>query len=259
MSCVEEFVCKCHKILLSSSKEAKNAREYLGERGITAKSISLYKIGYCPNIQIPDKISSYGWDGKAEKPNYSYFIKGKIIVPIYDEFEKEVWFATRKPSTESGNTWWNLPKPFHKGNHLFLLNKNRKHIFKDNKIYLVEGYADAILLQQEGLKAVCGLMGTALTPRKIGLIIRYCDNICLCMDIDENKSGQNAQDKSVYALSEFGFCESISVIDNLPVGEDPAEFVIKNGLQKFLEGERKLDEKEIKKICNRVRYKNYKK
>ena len=121
---------------------------------------------------------------------------------------------------------------------------------------IVEGYVDAILLYQNGLSNVVGLMGTVLTPRKIGLIARYCNNICLCMDVDKNKSGQNAQEKSVYILNEFGFCESLFVIDNLPVGVDPADYISNHTMEDFLSGERKLEEKEIHKICKSVRRRN---
>ena len=128
----------------------------------------------------------------------------------------------------------------------------RQKIFEDNKIYLVEGYIDGILLYQENLRAVCSLMGTALTSRKIGLIARYCNNICLCLDADKNQSGQKAQNKAIFSLKEFGFCESLSVID-LPIGVDPDVFVTKNGLEAFLANERQLKTKEILNICDKIR------
>jgi DNA primase len=182
-----DFISQCHTILLNGTDEGVAAAvEYLHkERGLTEQSIKEHQIGYCPRYyNLPDEIRFYGATDEAEKDDenakdFSYFICDRIIVPIYEEFGVVEAFATRKASSEKGNTWWNLSSPFKKGNHLFLLNKVRKNVFLENKIYLVEGYMDALLLYQKGLNKVCSLMGTHLTPRKIGLIARYCNHICL--------------------------------------------------------------------------------
>jgi DNA primase len=254
MSHLNQFIKQCHDNLLNSkASEVSIARDYLVKRNIKDSSLLLHDIGYCNyKDQIPKEIAFYGKEEKDidinGKGGYSYFIRGKVIVPIYSEFGLIVGFATRKPSFEAGNTWWNLSKPFHKSNHLYLLDKARKNIFDSNKIYLVEGYIDAILLNQEGLKNVVCLMGTNLSPRQVGLLARYCSNICLCLDVDKNNAGQKAQGKSIYSLKRFDFHESISVVDGLPVGEDPDVFVTKNGLPELLKLERTLSDSEVNKI-----------
>jgi len=263
MSYLNQFVRQCHSNMIrAGGPEIRAAISYLHKRHIKESTIKTNLIGYCSNNQpIPDEICFYGkdkssFDGKGS--GYAYFIKGKIIVPIYSEFGRLEGFATRKPSFEPNNTWWNISKPFHKGNHLFLLDSARKFIYEKNKIYIVEGYMDALYLAQEGLDNVVSLMGTQLTARKVALIARYCNNICVCLDVDENQAGQKAQDKAIYTLKKFDFHESISVIDNIPVGEDPDEFVAKNGLGKFLSMERHLTEGEISGIYNKVRMINKK-
>jgi len=258
MSHLVQFIQECHDNLLASdNKEVEAAQEYLQKRHLKPETIHLHQIGYCCKKQIlPDEIKYYGKDGDcSSEKGYGYFINGRVIVPVYSEFGIAVGFATRKPSFEEGNTWWNLPKPFKKGEHLFLLDKTRKEIFAGNKVTLVEGYMDAIILHQEGLKAVVAIMGTNLSSRKIGLIARYCDNICLCLDVDANMSGQKGQDKAVYVLKEFDFYDSISVVESLPVGEDPDIFVAKKGIKALLSNERKLSPKEINKIWKSVKVK----
>ena len=256
-SCLTQFVQQCHTTLLDSKEdEVRCAKKYLNQvRKITDSSIICHRIGYCiASEKIPTDIQFYGkknQDIDTDDSGYAYFIRGRVIVPVYAEFGELVGFATRKPAIEPGNTWWNLSSPFKKGNHLFLLDKTRKNIYKKNKIYLVEGYSDAIILYQAGIGTVCGLMGTHLSPRKIGLIARYCNDICLCLDMDENKSGQKAQEKAIASLKEFGFSKSISIIDGLPVGEDPDVYIIKHGIDKFLSLERKLKASEIKSIYKR--------
>lgn len=259
MSVLDFFVHNCHNNLIhGKSDNVKNALGYLSKRNISNESIILHQLGYClSETTIPNEIRFYGKELKEHtfSKGFDFFIKNRLVVPIFNEFNIVVGFATRKPTFEPGNTWWNLSKPFKKGNHLFLLNKARKYIFEQNKVYVVEGYIDALILYQYGIKNVCALMGTKLTPRKIGLIARYCNNICLCLDVDENKSGQKGQDKAILALSEFGFCDYISVIDHLDIGEDPADYVMRNGIQDFIDGERILKSHEIEKICKSIRNK----
>ena len=256
MSHLNQFILSCHNYLLhGKNAEVEEANDYLSKRNIKKESILTHNIGYCGyRERVPEKIAYYGKDeDKIDgKGGYSYFIKGRIIVPIYSEFGVAVGFATRKPSFEPGNTWWNISRPFHKGNHLFLLDKARQHVFKNNKIYLVEGYIDAILLYQEGLKGIVGLMGINLSPRQVGLLARYCSNICICLDVDKNNSGQKAQNKVIYSLKKFDFYESISVIQGLPVGEDPDVFVTKNGLPELLKMEQIMTDVEINKIYRKI-------
>ena len=258
MSHLHHFSQQCHENLVNGkSSEIQEAKDYLSKRNVKTESIILHSIGYCGyNDPIPDEINFFGKDKQNisinGKGGYSYFIRGRIVIPIYSEFGHMVGFATRKPSFEPGNTWWNISKPFQKSNHLFLLDKARKTIFNTDKIYLVEGYIDAIILYQEGLKGVVGLMGTNLSPRQVGLIARYCSNICLCLDVDKNLAGQKAQGKSIYSLKRFDFFDSISVIEDIPVGEDPDVFVSKNGLSELLKRERKMSSSEIIKIFKAI-------
>lgn len=253
-----DFIKLCHMHLVSSSedRELQVAQEYLKSRNLLANSIKSVKIGYASStISLPDEVKYFGEEYRKDEDgkrwDMSSYINGKIIVPVYSEFDGLVGLATRKPSSEKGNTWWNLPTPFKKGNHLFLLNLARKSIFEKNKVYVVEGYMDALLLWQSGLTNVVSLMGTALTSRKLALLVRYCNNVCLCFDTDENEAGQRANDLAIATIKKFDFCEAISTIQ-LPVKEDPDVYVVKNGLSGFLALENTLKDTDIEKICRKV-------
>lgn len=255
MSYLNQFIQKCHRNMVQDeTPECDNARAYLAKRNVKDHTISLHTIGYCRSDEkIAPEVEFYGVDRKKDPKHrgFGYFIREKIIVPIYSEFNLLIGFATRKPSFEPGNTWWNLPRPFRKNSHLFMLDKSRKDIFKNNKAYLVEGYIDSIVVHQEGVKGAIGLMGTILSPRKIGLIARYCDSICLCMDQDKNQAGQKAQDRALCSLREFDFYDSVYAIDGLPVGEDPDEYITCHGKDAFCKLERRVDPKEINTIYKR--------
>ena len=256
MTILDDFISSCNDILVKndgSREDVVAASEYLGFRGITEESIREYKIGFCHyDVEIPSQISGFGNDlsdfGNNEPRDSSYFLHGRIIVPVFDEFGNSVGLASRKPTFQKGETWWNLPAPFYKGRYLYLLNHSRKDVCKSDKIYLVEGYVDALYLRQAGIPNVACIMGTSLSPRKIALIARYCSNVCFCFDVDKNMAGQVATLKAICELHKLNFCESISVINDLPVGVDPDEFVKKNGVKEFLNREKVLSEKDIVKI-----------
>jgi DNA primase catalytic core len=257
MSDLLRFVQHCNKDLINGSGQGiEEARQYLlKDRNLLEKGWECHTIGYCRNdFDIPDPIRYYGTAHKVvdERWDITRHIRGRIIVPIFSEFGDVVAFATRKPTTEPGHPWWNLPNPFQKGNHLFLLDKARKEIYKKNKVYIVEGYVDGLVLFEQGLKNVVAVMGTAYTLRKIGLTARYSNNVCLCFDSDPNESGTKAKRMSTATLSKYSFCESISTIDTLPISEDPASFVGKEGIVRFLEMERVMDDEEIARICLEV-------
>ena len=252
MSYLNRFIHSCHDSLISGkNEECVSALEYLKNRGLTDKTISENKIGYClSDEEMPEQIRYFGIKKIHEynKNGYDYFILGKIIVPIYSELNYSTAFATRTPSFQPGFSWWNTP--FKKKNHLFLMNKSRKAIYDINKVYIVEGYMDALMLFQEGIENVVGLMGTSLSSRRVALLSRYCERFCICMDVDENLSGQNAQDKIIFDLKKLDI-DNVTIIDGLNMKQDPDEYVRKNGREKFLKLERDISGKELKKIIDK--------
>lgn len=263
MSHVNTFIKDCHRFLADGSLHSDEAKKYLIEgRGLTLDSIAEHSIGFFPrDKELPEKIRHFGEEileieGDAELENkkpkeirdFYYRIAGKIIVPIYEEFGCMVGFATRS-YLDDGTTWWNVPLV--KGNHLFLFNKAKKAAFQNNKIYLVEGYMDALLMYQYGIKNVAAIMGTSLTLRQLGLIMRYCSNVCFCFDTDENQSGQKATSKSVAMVNKFKTFDEISTIQ-LPVKIDPDSYIIEHGKENFLSLEKTLSAKQIKKISQSI-------
>jgi DNA primase len=254
MNSLQAFVNTCHERLIHGEKVNK-PREYLLKiRSLTERTLIEHKIGYCPwGVDLDPNVRYFGEDlDDKEKRDWQYNIWGRIIVPIYDEFGTVISLATKKPAVGK-HPWWNLP--FVKGNALFLIDKARNEMYAKNKVYVVEGYVDALKLYQEGLKNVVAIMGTALTLRKVGLIARYCNNVCFGFDVDENRSGQKASDTSIILLNKYSFCENISVIDTIPVGEDPDSYVTKYGIKSYISHEKVLSAKNIFFICQRARKK----
>jgi DNA primase len=210
------------------------ARNYLlGSRGLSDETIRHFRIGFCSYEQaLPGST-----EGEL-KTNRG--LLGKITVPICSEFGDVVAIGARSPSP-ARKGWFNTV--FDKSNHLFMMESARRYIFEQNKAYVSEGYLDGYIPWQFGLRNMCCVMGTSVGVRKISLLARYCERVCLCFDTDSNQSGQKAQRKSLGEMAALGI-EAISRID-LPMGSDPDTFVRENGLEGFLDLERRVPKGEV--------------
>ena len=251
-----KFVQKCCNTLTDGdSEESRKAIEYLSQtRGIPKDDFGRFLLGYCPKLSIlPPEVRQFGnelLEDNAQR-DLTRCIVSRIVLPICDEFGECVGLATRPPESGPDCTWWNLPAPFYKGHYLYLLDKARKAAFTNNKIYIVEGYMDAITLYLHGLHNVVAVMSTKLSHRQCALMARYCANVCVCFDVDANESGQKGTDRAVAILHRVGVFKLISVIDGLPVKEDPDSYVKKNGLESFLNLEKHLTGNQLIAACRR--------
>ena len=229
---LEQYLEGYCKSLFDGSVESNVALNYLlGSRGLDEPTVRELEIGYCPiDGDVPG-------DTSAQKKGNNA-LNGGIIMPIRSEFDTLVALAARKPYPEIKG-WWN--QRFTKANHIFLFNKSRRYIYEQDKVYLVEGYFDAVIPWQYGLKNMGCLMGTNLGLRRIGLISRYCENVCIMFDTDEGKdgkegAGQKAQRRAIAELALAGV-KGITKI-NLPMNVDPDNLVIKHGVNALKDLER---------------------
>ena len=236
MADLNSFVESCNRNLQRGDDDCVAALKYLTtERGLSLKSIALHKLGFCRRGQdVPGTT--------RDDLELNVVMHGRVVVPIFAEFGRHVvGVAAREPDPKAKG-WWNTH--FDKQSNLFLFNQSRKIIFDRDKAYVFEGYFDGLVLFQEGLENAVSAMGTSLGYRRIGLLKRYCNRICLCYDTDENRAGQDAVVRAIWELSNFNFAQLSSV--TLPVGVDPDEYVIQHGLEAFLALEHTLADSEIK-------------
>jgi len=228
------FATTCHSILLSGVEGSKQAFDYLTvERGISLDSLKEHLIGYCPK-----GCELFGDDSEKRVNERLY---SRIVVPVKDEFGRFVGAAARCPDKGSKG-WWN--SRFDKEHHLYMFDLARKSIFEKNKCYVFEGYMDPMALRQRGLPNSIAMMGTSLGYRRIGLLARYCNELCLCFDNDPNDAGLMGQLKTMADLWSLGFGKISKV--RLPQGVDPDEFVAQKGIDGFLALEEVIQDCEMK-------------
>ncbi|MBR1579433.1 MAG: DNA primase [Selenomonadaceae bacterium] len=239
---------------LTMTNYGESALAYLDARGITAKTIEEFKLGYAPDDW--DKLSTaFEKRGVTQKQLidaglaaarnrgsgvYDRF-RNRIMIPITDVTGHVLAFGGRILETPSnlrvvgGNAkpapkYLNTPETiiFNKRKVLFGLDRAVSSINREGFVIVVEGYMDAISLVSAGVTNVVATLGTAFTEDHIKILKRYSKKIVFCYDSDE--AGQNA---TMRALPIVTAAEAQASVIIIPDGKDPDDYVRKHGRDEF--------------------------
>ncbi len=224
--------------------EGSAAREYLEQRGFTARIIKEFGFGFAPDARgrLKEALSDHGdeelieagllisVDGKAP---YDRF-RGRLMIPIRDQRARVIAFGGRILG-QGEPKYLNSPDTplFDKGRTLYNLDKASPASRQTSRILVVEGYMDAIALAQAGFEDVVAPLGTALTEFQIEKLWRMAETPILCFDGDA--AGQKAAMRAAgRALSMLRAGHSLKIV-TLPDGMDPDDLVRKSGPSAFQE------------------------
>ena len=214
---------------------------YLKDRGVTDKSIERFKLGFAADngsnllafakkngisVEILEKLGLVrkSADGKV----HSYFWN-RIIIPIFNMKGDVVAFGGRIFG-KGEPKYLNSPDTvlFTKGNLLYPINFAKEGMRESRSAIVVEGYFDALILQQEGVNNAVSSMGTSFTDMQAKLIKRYADTVYFLYDDDA--AGVKGAERAVEVGSKRGLVVKIGV----PFGGlDPDEIIIMYGRDKL--------------------------
>lgn len=140
-------------------------RKYLNNRGITDEIITDYHIGYG-----------------------SFYDRSWITIPIRDQWGKFVFLKLRRdPADEDTNPDKGKVFPFGHGAEIYGWDTLRE---AEEKIVIVEGEFDRLILLSKGIPAVTSTAGAKTFKKEWLLHFANVRNIYVCYDIDEEgKSG----------------------------------------------------------------------
>lgn len=179
----------CHNLL----QKNKNVLKYLKEaRQLSDETIELYQIGYFPKdlrllfgsiSAVELKENNIVWN--AERSPFKFY---PIVIPIRDVRGRPIAIGCRTLLNEERRKDMGIPKyrnsEYEKGLYLFNLDKAVKYIRQENCVYVVEGYFDAIMAYQRGIRNVVATCGTSFTMNQYIILSRYTNNINLLFDND---------------------------------------------------------------------------
>ncbi len=218
------------------------ARAYLAERGVEEATIARYGIGYAEDAWsgLADYLGREGFAGalgaragllieRRGSGHYDRF-RHRIMFPIEDLNGNTVGFGGR--ALGGGQTagddakYLNSPETplYDKGRMLFGLRQAREAIRREERVIVVEGYFDAILLAQAGFENVVAPCGTALTPGQVRVLRRFTRDVVTAFDSDE--AGRSATERAMRLFIEEGV-QGLGLA--LPEGMDPDDLVRQEG------------------------------
>ncbi|MDA9091810.1 DNA primase [Pelagibacteraceae bacterium] len=243
-SIFKEYSDYFHKQIFES--ENSQALKYLEKRGINQNIIKEFHLGYVPwqnnfyekikTMYSEEEIKLTGLYYKNEKNNkFVDRFNSRIIFPINNLIGEAIAFGGRIIKESYLAKYINSPETefYKKGRTVFNLDKAKALRSETEEVVIVEGYIDVVSLHASGIKNVISNSGTALTETQIELIWKFFSDPIICLDGDS--SGQSAAlriaEKLLILINE----NNKMYFSILPKGEDPDDFIKKNGKEKFIE------------------------
>jgi DNA primase len=224
--------------------ENKPALDYLEKRGLQQNIIKEFNLGYVPwqnNFyeELLKKFSEQdialtGLYYKNDKKNkFVDRFNSRIIFPINNLTGEPIAFGGRIIKESNLAKYINSPETefYKKGRMIFNLDKAKALRSETDEVVIVEGYMDVVSLYASGVKNVISNSGTALTETQIDLIWKFFSNPIICLDGDQ--SGQNAALRIAEKLLPLINENNKLYFSILPKGEDPDDYIKKNGKEKF--------------------------
>ena len=233
-----------HQQLFKS--ENNQALMYLEKRGLSQNIIKEFNLGYVPwqndfYEKILTKFSEAeialtGLYYKNEKNNkFIDRFNSRIIFPINNLTNDTIAFGGRIIRESQLAKYINSPETefYKKGRTVFNLDKAKALRSETNEAIIVEGYMDVVSLYAAGVKNTISNSGTALTDIQIELIWKFFSSPIICLDGDE--SGQSAALRIAEKLLPLINENNKIYFSIMPKGEDPDDFIKKNGKEKFID------------------------
>lgn len=224
---------------------AKLAQEYIKKRKVTKKELEKFELGYSVDaFQIVNelkklnftkeelKISGVCEIGKSGKP-YD-FLSERLIFPIVNSHGDCIGFSGRDLKNSKIMKYKNTSTTlvFDKSKTIYGINliKKLKQTQPLSYIIMVEGQFDVITMHRYGFENTIACLGTAVTKEHLRELKRFTDKVILCLDGDF--AGQKA---TLRTLETFNNSDIEVKVAILPNGQDPDEFLSKNGNKKMQE------------------------
>lgn len=231
-----------HRQLLTE-RASVPAMQYLKRRGVQPKTLRSFQLGYATSgrrefVKIAtakgftiQQLVDAGLIKDEDKGPQDRFWN-RILFPIQNERGVPVGFGGRALSEDHQPKYLNSPATvlYDKSNILYNLDKARQSVYKQQRVLLVEGYMDVLMLYQSGIENVVASSGTSLSENHARLLKRFVPEVVIVYDGDA--SGFHAAQRGLHQL----LSEDLRVrVALLPSGEDPDSFTRQHGVDAFTE------------------------
>ena len=240
---LNRFAVEYYHRQLLTEKVSGQARRYLDHRGVQPKTLRSFQLGYAKSgrrelVKVAtdkgftiQQLIDVGLIKDEDRGPQDRFWN-RILFPIQNERGAPVGFGGRALSEEHQPKYLNSPATvlYDKSKILYNLDKARPSIYKQQRVLLVEGYMDVLMLHQSGVENVVASSGTSLSEDHARMLKRFSPEVVIVYDGDA--SGFQAAQRGLHRL----LAEDLRVrIALLPAGEDPDSFARQHGVDAFTE------------------------
>ncbi|HEY5662414.1 MAG TPA: DNA primase [Ilumatobacter sp.] len=218
-----------HQRLLTGA-DARAARDYLRQRGLSGDIARQFKLGWAPDDWDALARGS-GIDERSLRDNGLVFrnsrnrlqdsFRARVLFPIFAENGDAVALGGRilPGSTDPAKYKNSSETPIYtKSKTLYGLNWAKADIVNANQVIVCEGYTDVIGFHQAGLPRAVATCGTAFTEEHVRLLKRYASRVVLAFDADA--AGQGAAERFYEWEEKYQVEVSVAAF---PGGKDPGE------------------------------------
>lgn len=232
---------------LVGGEAGSRALTYLVKRGMTHKFIAQYQLGYALDAWdrllgylkrkgvAPQTVAKAGLAVPRKKGEGFYDrFRNRVIFPIRDLNGRVLAFGGRVLGDDVPK-YINGPETavYHKSRTLFGMDQARSVCRQESRLFIVEGYFDALSLHLNGIVNTVATLGTSLTTEHVRMMRGYLGEggkVILVYDSDE--AGLNAARRSINVFRD-GLLDARILV--LPDGHDPDSFVMEAGADRFRE------------------------
>jgi DNA primase len=235
---------------LMTSPGGLQARRHLESRGFGPEVARRWRLGYAPGRDaLCRHLLEHGFTVR-EIQEADLGRKSDRDARLYDTFRDRIVFPTRnlqgdivgfggRALGDAQPKYLNTAETpvFSKSRVMYGLDRAKSAIARGVAV-VVEGYTDVIALHEAGVNEAVATNGVALGQSHFELLKRFTDRAVLMLDADV--AGLSAMERA------FGIHHRIGIevlVAPLPVGRDPAEVVVEDGvevLRKLVESARPL-------------------
>lgn len=238
---LQDITYQAAQFFKTQLKHSPKAIQYLKNRGITGQIAAKFWLGYAPDDfqalaryfadDVRDKLLEAGLRSQNDKSSFDRF-RDRVMFPIRNARGVVVGFGGRVMDAGEPK-YLNSPETplFSKSHELYGLFEARAAIREHNRVLVVEGYMDVVMLAQQGIHYAVATLGTAVSTHHLGMLKRQASDIIFCFD------GDAAGEKAAWRALEHALEQADDVHQFLflflPEGEDPDSLVRTIGQEAF--------------------------
>lgn len=229
---------------LRTHPKGQTAIDYLKGRGLSGEIAAEYGLGYAPpgwdNLTAglgagyaePARLAAAGLLIEKEGGGHYDRFRDRVMFPIRDLRGRVLGFGGRVLGDETPK-YLNSPETavFHKGRELYGLHEARNAVRHLERLLVVEGYMDVMMLAQHGIHYAVATLGTATTAEHLERMFRLVPEVVFCFDGDRagRQAAWRALEVALPVLREGRQARFMF----LPEGEDPDTLIRKELQEPF--------------------------